>query len=329
MWTLDADTRRKGTLVLVDDSIEAAQRILDGLYGGSATHLAECGRGEWSVAYGFRTGAGERVLRIGRHREDFEKDRIAAAWASPDLPVPAVRAIGETADGDGVYCVSDRVYGTALDALDAAAFARTLPSLMATIDAMRRADVSATRGYGQFGADGSAPFASWREALLEVAIDAPRKRVHGWREKIAASRFGIADFDEAAERFSALVERCPEERHLIHADMFNRNVFVHDDKITGVIDWGCGMYGDFLYDIAQFWFWSQTPWFDKWRGIDVVGAAERWFAERGVAVPAMRARLRCYAVYDGLGACAYNAYRERWDELTINLPLTLALARGD
>lgn len=312
----------------MDDSIASARTILDGLYGAGAADVAECGRGEWSVAYSFGIEGHERVLRIGRHRDDFEKDRIAAQWASPDLPAPRVHAIGDTGDGF-VYCVSDRVYGTTLDALDAAAFLRTLPSLLATIDAMRRADVSATRGYGQFGGDGNAPLASWREALLDVAVDAPRKRVHGWREKMAASRFGIAGFDEAAERFAVLVERCPEERHLIHADMFNRNVFVEDARITGVIDWGCGMYGDFLYDIAQFWFWSQTPWFDKWRGIDVIGTAERWFGERGVAVADMRARLRCYAVFDGLGACAYNAYRERWDELAINLPLTLALARGE
>ena len=50
-----------------------------------------------------------------------------------------------------------------------------------------------------------------------------------------------------------------QERHLIHSDLLNYNVLVADGRISAVIDWGCAMYGDFLYDLAWFEFWA--PWY--------------------------------------------------------------------
>lgn len=39
----------------------------------------------------------------------------------------------------------------------------------------------------------------------------------------------------------------------------SQNIFVNKDKITGVFDWGCALYGDHLYDLALFEFWA--PWY--------------------------------------------------------------------
>ena len=61
---------------------------------------------------------------------------------------------------------------------------------------------------------------------------------------------GIRPFEEAYEYLQALADCVPKERHLIHSDLLHYNVLVKADRITGVLDWGCGMYGDFLYDLA-------------------------------------------------------------------------------
>ena len=154
-----------------------------------------------------------------------------------------------------------------------------LPSLFAALDAARLADLSGTTGYGGWGADGSAPFPSWRAVLLDVANDRPTDRVSGWRGRLAASPVGSGPFDQAYERLVALVDStsgASEERHLIHSDLLHFNVLVEADRVTGVLDWGCGMYGDFLYDLAWLCFWQ--PWYPAWQRIDFREEALRHYA---------------------------------------------------
>src|SRR5207244_3903613 len=86
------------------------------------------------------------------------------------------------------------------------------------------------------------------------------------------------------------IDACPDARHLVHSDLLNFNLLVADDRITGVIDWGSAMYGDFLWDVAWFAFWQ--PWYPAWRGLDFPEAARQHFAEIGLDVPEFDARLR-------------------------------------
>jgi hygromycin-B 4-O-kinase len=122
------------------------------------------------------------------------------------------------------------------------------------------------------------------------------------------------------------VQYCPEARHLVHADLLNYNVFVAGERISGVIDWGCALYGDYLYDLAWLCFWA--PWYPAMQGIDFLDAAHRHYAALGLAVPYLAERVRCYAVHIGLDSQAYNAFRGRWAELQRVTQHTLEVARG-
>ena len=100
---------------------------------------------------------------------------------------------------------------------------------------------------------------------------------------------------------------------MIHSDLIHRNVLVHDDRITAVLDWGCAMYGDFLYDLAWLTFWS--PWHPELRDIDLRSRALAHYDAIGLAVPDFERRMRCCELHIGLAAQAYNAFTGRWDEL--------------
>jgi hygromycin-B 4-O-kinase len=172
-----------------------------------------------------------------------------------------------------------------------------------------------------------APHPSWKAALLDVATDRPEDKGHGWRRRLEESATGAERFDEALDQLSALAAFCPEERHLIHRDLIHFNVLVDNDRISAVLDWGCSLYGDFLYDLASIGFWS--AWYPAWHGIDVRAETARHFAAIGLEVPHFDERFRCCQIHAGLDAQQFQALVGDWDNLEMAAARTLALARGE
>jgi hygromycin-B 4-O-kinase len=288
--------------------------------GGS--DIVPTGKGVWSKAFAFRRDGLDYVIRFGSYQEDFAKDRLAASYSCPALPIPRVLEIGEALGG--YYAISERVFGGYLDEVDETQMRTLLPSLFAMLDGMRLADLSGTSGYGGWDAAGNASHLSWRAALLDVTNDRQTDRTHGWRERLAASKVGIGPFEQAYEQLVSLIDYLPEERHLIHNDLLHYNVLVEKERVSGVLDWGCGMYGDYLYDLAWFCFWQ--PWYPSWQQIDFRAEAAQHYASIGLEVHHFEERLRCYQIHIGLESQAYQAFAGNWDELKDTAWHTLEVA---
>lgn len=299
-----------------------AAAFLRARFSGEADALASIGKGEWSKAYCFRRAGRDYIIRFSAFDEDFAKDRLAARYTCHDLPIPPIIELGEAFDG--FYAISERVLGVYMDELDEPTMRAVFTSLFAALDATRLADLSGSRGYGIWGADGNAPHPTWRAALLDVVNDRPEDRTHGWRERLASSPTGAGPFEEALRRFQAVVDQAPEKRHLIHSDLLHDNVLVSGSRINAVLDWGCSMYGDFLYDIAWFSFWS--PWYPAWRDIDFVSEAARHYESIGLETPQLEERVRCYELHIGLSGQAYCAFAGHWADLDWTARRTLAVA---
>ncbi|HMN26903.1 MAG TPA: aminoglycoside phosphotransferase family protein [Caldilineaceae bacterium] len=288
-----------------------AREFLAGHFEPEPGEVALIGEGAWSRCFRFFHGGKELVIRFGNHVDDFQKDQRAYAYASPDLPIPEVCAIGQAFDG--YYAISTRAHGVPLESLSAAQWLAVVPSLVSALEAMRTADLSSTFGIGGWGSEGTAPHASWSSHLLTVADDLPEQRTHGWRERLAASPEDAATFTWGLNLLKRVAsDSAP--RSLIHGDLVNRNVLVNEDRISGVFDWGCSRYGDHLYDLAWFEFWA--PWSPQ-LDIHYLRAAleQRWRAV-GYFPEDKAARLMACTLHIGLDHLAYNAYLGDWSALS-------------
>ena len=263
--------------------LAAAARFLDTRFGGNVSDVVAAPRqGEWSNAYYFRGDGGDFVVRFAavvRELREGPRDRggvLVAGVADP------------TRDGGrrGVRWLPTR----SPSACSASSWtcSMNLPCAASSLrcsralDAMRAFDLSATKGYGPTTPDGNGEHTSWREYLLDVGhdpLDSETNRVTGWRSRLATMPEVERGFDEACAALMSLVTACPEIRHLVHSDLLYGNVFVSGDRVTGVFDWGCTLYGDFLYDVAWLTFWS--PWYPGLDAIDVRAEALAHFAATG------------------------------------------------
>ncbi len=210
--------------------------------------------------------------------------------------------------------------------MDGPAFVRVLPSLLRALDAARETDISDSSGFGMWDAPADAPYGTWHEALLAVALDLPTNVTHGWRPLLeASSTLGLRALETAYAAVQRLLPLCPEVRHVVHSDLLNFNVLVDGDEVSAVIDWGSSLYGDFLWDVAWLTFWQQ-PWYPEWNGIDIVGLALEHYGAIGLEVPNFTERLRCYELCIGLDGLAYQSWKQRWHHVEATSERLLALA---
>jgi hygromycin-B 4-O-kinase len=210
-----------------------------------------------------------------------------------------------------------------LESLSTKEWLAVVPSLVSALETMRLADVSSTSGYGGWGSEDKAPYASWSEHLLAVRNDTPQQRTHGWRERLATSSEG----DEAFRWGLDLLEKVANDSVpccLVHCDLINRNVFVNEGKISGVFDWGCALYGDHLYDLAWFEFWA--PWYPELDIGYLKSELGRRWTQVGYTPKDMDSRLLACYLHIGLDHLACNAYLGGWATLTATANRMRALA---
>ena len=311
------DSSAPGTTLL------EANSYLRDLLGPNVTALRPLRQGGWSSAFAFDLDGERCVARFSAWLDDFTNDRYAMRWNSRDLPVPAITHIGPAPSG---YCAISRfIAGRPLDDLSADEMLATLPRLFAMLDALRTADLSGTSGFGGWTERGTAPFASWGDFLLAVAADTPDRRTYGWKAALATSSVGIERFNADYAVLQRLVERIPSPRHLIHSDLLNYNVLTDPPLITGVLDWGCGQFGDFLLDVA--WFAHYWHFYPAWSAIDFLARYREHAGQIGLDLPGFDDRILACRLRIGLDDQAYNAYLRRWDEAERAATETHFLAR--
>jgi hygromycin-B 4-O-kinase len=294
-------------------SLLDVQKFLADHLRTDVTNVQSVGLGEWSQAFFFTTAGRDKVIRFSRIDEDFRKDQYAAQFSSAQLPIPAIEEIGQAFDG--YFAISPKVEGKMIDHLEAEEMQQALPALLGVIKSLRSVDTSQSHGFGGYGLNGNGTSGSWKEFLTGVTVDSPSSRTSGWKEKLAGNKEAYKIFEQAYQQFFDLVDACPEERHLVHNDLLHYNLIMKDNVVAAVIDWGCALYGDSLYDLAMFTTWQF--YYPAMQGIDFVVAAKQYFNENEIELPHLEQRLQCYQIHLLLDSLAYNSYKENQENLAM------------
>lgn len=302
----DTDQRR---------SIAAVRQLVRGHVGDGVEDIQPLSGGFFSQAFAAAVAGRQYVIRINAEvhaAESFAKDDYAwRHFASPALPIPRVVATGTTADG--YYAISERAAGKTLSDCSPEERTAILPALLDTLDAVRRADVSTSGGYGDWGSDGNGRFASWRGFLasaIDNHLDGYYANWHAWFD---ASFLERDLYETVFRQMLEFADSCPDQRALIHNDFQLENVLADGARITGVIDWANALYGDPLYDVAWLRWQSANPgwWYDD--GAAILDA-------RYKSLPHYAERIACYQCHIGLDHLRFYT--------KTNNPTMYATARG-
>jgi len=255
-----------------------ARQILEQNYQSDepAKTLTQLKGGEWSAAHRFSLDNQDFVIRVSHTPENFYRDSIAAGWSAPDLPIPQIIKIDRYKDH--YYAISPFFSGEAFEGLSAAGLEQTIPGFLSMMTALQSVNLDSVAGFGTLTPSGSGAFQSWSEALLDVNNDRPDSLTHGWKKTLSEIPEAQRKYDQFYEQLTGLVKYCPEQKHLIHSDLLYQNLLVHNHNISAVLDWGCAMIGDPVYDIAIFDFFE--PWYPAFTQLSLIHKMRQSYLEQ-------------------------------------------------
>jgi len=237
----------------------------------------------------------EYILRVNPNQSGFQKDRWCfQQFHSEELPIPEILEIGSFSP-HYAYSISHRLSGITLEDSAIPTLQQLTPYVSQVWRVISQAPLPSSEGFGPFDECGHATFSSWQSFLQST--------VHGkdqqWDHLFTSNLLDATALQPVMQSYLQLTEHCPEERKLVHGDFGSNNVLTDGQKITGVLDWDCALYGDPLFDVAGSFFWS--PWLDCMR------IQSEFFQQTLQSEANFARRLQCYQLRCGLEEIHENA----------------------
>lgn len=231
-----------------DDEIHAMIRS----HYPEATKISELTGGLASQTYVFEVNGQRYVFKTGTRKEVHNKEQWVYSMYHRVLPLRnAVQIYG--AEDQSSYAIYNFIEGVKLFDLDSQELIDTIPAVLDAISILRSTHVNEGEGYGRFDGSGNAPYASWLDFVEAIYND----QIYNWSE---AEKKGL-DLELVEDAIKKLKSGAGsitlKNRHLVHGDLGSYNIIAKQQRVTGMIDWSLAMYGDHLYDIANFMFWNE------------------------------------------------------------------------
>ncbi len=262
--------------------------------------------GEMSQAFSFVSKETHFVIRFYKESTSFRKDKYAHDhFASSQVPIPKTHKIGRLDDNSLYYSITDKVKGKNLDQLDQTTREKLILQEIEILHALHSSNIK-QKGYGWWDQNGYAKYSSWQENL------------HAKKEHVDSDFFKVnkqfapekKDIEIVYKKMLELIPKMPNVRFLVHADYGMSNLISDGEKITGVLDFGNSMYGDFLYDVA---------WMDFWlSGMHYKEKFQKFYEIKKIDVPDFETRILCYQLHMGMGILGFFIMSEQKEKYELS-----------
>lgn len=238
--------------VMIDLSEQLVTQIATKVLGGEPTEIKEYSRGFYCYVYGFLLANKKFVFKIdARGRQQYIEKQILTVVNQAGLAVPQVYACGKINDRDVtyIYTIQEQLHGYQLKKIYDELSVADQQSIMCSVgEWLKTLHGISTGGFG----------------LITSVSD---NILHGHdksRGIFISQWFGGSCLDQFIKRRyikpeqkaflqelgGFLNQREIPEGKLLHADLHLEHIFVHEGKLSGVIDFGNALSGDPLYDVA-------------------------------------------------------------------------------
>lgn len=242
----------KGVLAMLPKRSDEEVRSIILSHYPETSQVRELTGGLASQTFAFEVNGQQYVFKTGTRKEVHEKEQWVYNKYHHMLPLRRIVLIHESED-QPPYGIYDFIEGVKMFDLNSQELVDIVTSVLEILAILRSIEISDGDGYGRFDSTGNAPYPSWGDFINAIY----NEDIYNWSE---VEKKGLdADVIEAAIR---KLKRGAESikltrKQLIHGDLGSFNLIAEQGRISGVIDWSLAMYGDHLYDIANFLFWNE------------------------------------------------------------------------
>jgi len=279
-------------------AVNEVLEVLYGCFGEDIKKLEEVKGGNLKAVYFFNYDHKDYVIKFSIEDTEFKKESyLYKILNDKDVPMARIVKVGQYKNY--FYSISTKITGEALISLNEKQAYEALPSLISNISKVHFADVSRTKGYGWLNEKGNGIYNSWSEYLHGFFQKEQIGFWKDWYELFETSFLDNKIFNELYNEMLRLSNYCEGRRHIVHGDFHFGNVISNENIITGIIDWGNVMYGDFIFDVA-----TMHMQFPKYNIVEVF---KEHYKDNNILIPSFRERFLCCSLCKGLDALRFFA----------------------
>jgi hygromycin-B 4-O-kinase len=218
----------------------------------AASEVRELTGGLASQTFAFKVNGQQYVFKTGTHKEVYAKEQWVYNKSHHVLPLRQIIQI-YAPEQQQPYAIYDYIEGVKVFDLNSQELFDIVPSILQILSSLKSIEVSDTDGYGRFDGTGNAPYPSWLNFVEAIY----NENIYNWSE-LEKKGMDAEVIDAAIRELKSRVTSINVgKKQLIHGDLGSFNLIAKRGRIAGMIDWSLSMYGDHLYDIANFMFWNE------------------------------------------------------------------------
>ena len=242
----------KGVSAMVPKRSEDEIRAMISSHYPEASQVRGLTGGLASQTFAFEANGQSYVLKTGTRKEVHEKEQLVYIRYHQMLPLRRAILINAS-EGQPPYAIYDFIEGVKMFDLNSQELVDIVPSVLEVLSILKSIEVSDEVGYGRFDSTGKAPYPSWGDFVEAIY----NEDIYSWSE-VEKKGLDAGVIDAAIRKLKRGIENIKiTKKQLIHGDLGSFNLIAERGHVAGIIDWSLAMYGDHLYDIANFMFWNE------------------------------------------------------------------------